>query len=201
MLSRSRGEKCGRDDLQLLLMSSCVARTACCACCADAQDRQDVQLPSAQGITVVNIAYAPACIYVQRNMQQIACAGRGQVHCDVRQCSGIWWCRRPHTHLRSLRESSERPSAVQCDAHVFSFSQLTGHSVPLLQKGRDLGYLMNPGDGAVTALAFHHAAAAAVPSYLLNGSSDGSVSVWQASSSKTRPLEQDSPSKRHGGML
>lgn len=41
---------------------------------------------------------------------------------------------------------------------------------------------MNPGDGAVTALAFHHAAAAAGPSYLLNGSSDGSVSVWQASS-------------------
>jgi WD40 repeat protein len=55
-----------------------------------------------------------------------------------------------------------------------------------LQKGRDLGYLMNPGDGAVTALAFHHAPAAAGPSYLLNGSSDGSVSVWQASSRDTR---------------
>jgi WD40 repeat protein len=41
---------------------------------------------------------------------------------------------------------------------------------------------MNPGDGAVTSLAFHHAPAASGPSYLLNGSSDGSVSVWQASS-------------------
>lgn len=38
---------------------------------------------------------------------------------------------------------------------------------------------MNPGDGAVTALAFHQAAAAGGPSHLLNGSSDGSISVWQ----------------------
>ncbi len=38
---------------------------------------------------------------------------------------------------------------------------------------------MNPGDGAVTALAFHRPAASAAPSHLLNGSSDGSISVWQ----------------------
>lgn len=38
---------------------------------------------------------------------------------------------------------------------------------------------MNPGDGAVTALAFHQAAEGAAPSHLLNGSSDGSISVWQ----------------------
>lgn len=51
-----------------------------------------------------------------------------------------------------------------------------------MHKGRDLGYLMNPGDGAVTALAFYQAAEGAAPSHLLNGSSDGSISVWQGSS-------------------
>ena len=38
-----------------------------------------------------------------------------------------------------------------------------------VQRGRDLGFLMNPGDGAVTALQFFTPAAAACPTHLLNG--------------------------------
>jgi len=38
-----------------------------------------------------------------------------------------------------------------------------------VQRGRDMGFLMNPGDGAVTALQFFTPAAAASPTHLLNG--------------------------------
>lgn len=48
-----------------------------------------------------------------------------------------------------------------------------------IQRACDLGFLMNPGDGAVTALDFHVPAGAGSPSHLLNGSSDGTLSVWQ----------------------
>jgi protein MAK11 len=78
----------------------------------------------------------------------------------------------------------------------------------LTQAGRDLGFVMNPGDGAITCAAFHTpptppaAAAAAAgaaagaagsagsssssssssrrPSHLLTGSDDGSIAVWRA---------------------
>ena len=49
----------------------------------------------------------------------------------------------------------------------------------MLQLARDIGFLMNPGDGAVTALDFHVPVAGGPPSHLLNGSSDGTLSVWQ----------------------
>lgn len=41
---------------------------------------------------------------------------------------------------------------------------------------------MNPGDGAVTALDFHLPAGGGTPSHLMNGSSDGTLSVWQVCS-------------------
>ncbi|EFN60143.1 hypothetical protein CHLNCDRAFT_133558 [Chlorella variabilis] len=49
-----------------------------------------------------------------------------------------------------------------------------------LKSDKDLGFLMSPGEGAVTALAFFAPAGAYNPTHLLSGSADGSVSVWQA---------------------
>lgn len=51
-----------------------------------------------------------------------------------------------------------------------------------IQKASDLGSLMNPGEGTVTALDFHVPAGANSPSHLLNGSADGSLTVWQGRS-------------------
>ena len=42
---------------------------------------------------------------------------------------------------------------------------------------------MNPGEGAVTALAFHTPAGAAQPTHLLSGSADGTFCVWAAGGS------------------
>ena len=63
---------------------------------------------------------------------------------------------------------------------------------PPTQSGKDLGFLMNPGEGAIPTIQFyspqqqqagnlgaqHHPAP--YPSHMLSGSADGSISVWQA---------------------
>ncbi|KAL4422432.1 hypothetical protein ABPG75_008629 [Micractinium tetrahymenae] len=49
-----------------------------------------------------------------------------------------------------------------------------------LKNDKDLGFLMSPGEGAVTALAFFTPAAAYSPTHMLSGSADGSLSVWAA---------------------
>ena len=46
--------------------------------------------------------------------------------------------------------------------------------VPCAQGGKDLGFLVNPGEGAVTALAFH-APASAPATHLLSGAADGTI--------------------------
>ena len=55
---------------------------------------------------------------------------------------------------------------------------------------------MNPGEGAVTALAFHTPAGAAQPTHLLSGSADGTFCVWAAGGSwdclkASRSADQD----------
>ena len=45
---------------------------------------------------------------------------------------------------------------------------------------KDLGFLMNPGEGAVTALAFFTPSGSFLPSHMLTGSSDGTLSIWIA---------------------
>lgn len=52
-----------------------------------------------------------------------------------------------------------------------------------LQAGKDLGFLMNPGDGAVTAVEFYTPAGTSQPTHLLSGAADGSISVWGAGGS------------------
>ncbi|KAL4436114.1 hypothetical protein ABPG77_005562 [Micractinium sp. CCAP 211/92] len=49
-----------------------------------------------------------------------------------------------------------------------------------LKNDKDLGFLMSPGEGAVTALAFFAPAGAYNPTHMLSGSADGCLSVWAA---------------------
>lgn len=49
-----------------------------------------------------------------------------------------------------------------------------------MQNDKDLGFLMSPGEGAVTALAFFTPPGGYAPTHLLSGSADGSLSVWSA---------------------
>ena len=44
----------------------------------------------------------------------------------------------------------------------------------------DLGFLMSPGAGAVSALSFYTPPDAAAPSHLLSGTADGGIAVWNA---------------------
>ena len=48
-----------------------------------------------------------------------------------------------------------------------------------MQAGSDLGFLMNPGDGAVAAMTFH-SQEQQLPSHLFSGAADGGITVWQA---------------------
>ena len=52
--------------------------------------------------------------------------------------------------------------------------------MPCAQTSADLGFLMSPGEGAVTAVAFFTPAHAGTPSHLLSGAADGSIAVWAA---------------------
>ncbi len=55
---------------------------------------------------------------------------------------------------------------------------LTDAALLMWQAGSDLGFLMNPGDGAVTAVEFYTPAGTSQPTHLLSGAADGSISVW-----------------------
>ncbi|GBF89556.1 p21-activated kinase-interacting protein-like [Raphidocelis subcapitata] len=48
------------------------------------------------------------------------------------------------------------------------------------KRGRDLGFLMNPGEGAVPCLQLYTPPGAAAPSHLFSGSADGGIAVWRA---------------------
>ncbi len=49
------------------------------------------------------------------------------------------------------------------------------------QHNKDLGFLMNPGDGAVPCIQFYCPPDAhGAPSHMFSGSADGSIAVWQA---------------------
>jgi WD40 repeat protein len=56
---------------------------------------------------------------------------------------------------------------------------LPTHGLNLLQAGKDLGFLVNPGEGAVTALDFHSPQGRGGPSHLLSGSADGTLCIWE----------------------
>lgn len=49
-----------------------------------------------------------------------------------------------------------------------------------LQKSQDLGFMMNPGAGAIPCLQFYTPPGALNPAYLFNGSEDGSIAIWKA---------------------
>lgn len=49
-----------------------------------------------------------------------------------------------------------------------------------LKHGKDLGFLVNPGEGAITALAFFTPKNSFYPTHLLAGCTDGTLSIWVA---------------------
>lgn len=49
-----------------------------------------------------------------------------------------------------------------------------------LRHDKDLGFLMNPGEGAITALQFFTPRGSFAPTHLLSGCVDGSLSIWAA---------------------
>eukprot|EP00884_Botryococcus_braunii_P016839 jgi/Botrbrau1/3839/Bobra.0183s0064.1 len=84
-----------------------------------------------------------------------------------------------------LRRSFENPAhkgSVKCVAAAGPFVASGGADDTIhlynIQAGMDLGFLMNPGEGAVTAVQFHCPAASSTPSHLLSGAADGSITIW-----------------------
>jgi len=69
------------------------------------------------------------------------------------------------------------------------------------QTKTDMGFLMSPGDGAVSAVRFFAPAAAAAPTHLLSGAADGSISIWASGDDwdclKTLPGHKCAPLRAH----
>ena len=50
----------------------------------------------------------------------------------------------------------------------------------LLQHNKDLGFLINPGDGAITCVQLFTPPGTTRPSHMFSGSADGSIAIWKA---------------------
>lgn len=99
-----------------------------------------------------------------------------------------------HTHANThnvqpsaLRRSFYVPvhkGAVKCVAAAAPFAATGGADDVIhlfdVAAHADLGFLMSPGDGAVSALAFYTPPGGGPPSHLLSGSSDGGIAIWNA---------------------
>ena len=60
---------------------------------------------------------------------------------------------------------------------------LSSNACPGMQASKDLGFLMNPGEGAGTAIAFYTPLeGSGGPTHLLSGSADGCIAVWDVAS-------------------
>ncbi|KAK9834995.1 hypothetical protein WJX81_002961 [Elliptochloris bilobata] len=74
--------------------------------------------------------------------------------------------------------------AIKCVAALAPFVASGGADDTIhlynFQTNTDVGFLMSPGDGAVSAVRFFAPAPGAAPSHLLSGSADGSISIWAA---------------------
>ncbi len=49
-----------------------------------------------------------------------------------------------------------------------------------IQGEKDLGFLMNPGEGAISAVALYVPVGAGAPTHLFSGGTDGTLAVWSA---------------------
>ena len=49
-----------------------------------------------------------------------------------------------------------------------------------MQSQKDLGFLMNPGEGAISAVALYVPPGVGAPTHLFSGGADGTLTVWSA---------------------
>ena len=75
---------------------------------------------------------------------------------------------------------TDKPSLLIPSTHAqaASFVQLV-HSFAL-QSQKDLGFLLNPGEGPISAVALYVPVGAATPTHLFSGGADGTLAVWSA---------------------
>ena len=75
--------------------------------------------------------------------------------------------------------TDKQPCLTPC---LYMCSQAASISSPMLhmQGQRDLGFLMNPGEGALSAVALFVPPGAAAPTHLFSGGVDGTLAVWSA---------------------
>lgn len=52
--------------------------------------------------------------------------------------------------------------------------------VVYLQSQKDLGFVLNPGEGPISAVALYVPAGAAAPTHMFSGGVDGTLAVWSA---------------------
>lgn len=84
-------------------------------------------------------------------------------------------------HIYDLQVSSKfYYAAVHCHSLSCQRHETVTLTLTMMQAGTDLGFLMNPGDGAVSAITFYAQSASHHPSHLLSGAADGGITVWQA---------------------
>eukprot|EP00887_Chlorella_sp_A99_P003281 scaffold9.g3281.t1 len=83
----------------------------------------------------------------------------------------------PRGELQRCFIQAAHQGVVKCLAGAGQYAA-SGGADDLANK--DLGFLMNPAEGAVTAAAFFVPAGAYTPTHLLTGSADGALSVWVA---------------------
>ena len=88
------------------------------------------------------------------------------------------------TMLRS--GSALTTPALPANVHLYLcmlWGEASADLVPGTQASKDLGFLMNPGEGAVTAVAFYTPLDSSQgPTHLLSGSADGCIAVWAVES-------------------
>ena len=77
-------------------------------------------------------------------------------------------------------ENCVGPRPARTRAHIHTHTNKTRKKTKTQQAHADLGFLMSPGNGAVSALAFSTPPGAGAPSHLLSGTADGGIAVWTA---------------------
>ncbi|KAL3162923.1 hypothetical protein ABBQ32_009365 [Trebouxia sp. C0010 RCD-2024] len=91
---------------------------------------------------------------------------------------------RKDQHLQKSFSYPGHQGAVKCIASGGTFIVSGGADDQLhiydIQSQKDLGFVLNPGEGPISAVALYVPAGAAAPTHLLSGGVDGTLAVWSA---------------------